>query len=133
MPERTRRAALAVGAGALGVLVLAAFLYDYARRDLIAKGVRIDGVDVGGLHGGAARAKIQRALVARLEAPVVVHRGSRSWTLPPRDAGLTVESIHFTEAELKDYVKAASAAEKPAPPPPKKAKAVRKTKARRKG
>ena len=48
------------------------------------------------------------------------------------DASLTVESIHFTEAELTDYVKAASAAEKPAPPPPKKAKAVRHTKARRK-
>ena len=48
------------------------------------------------------------------------------------DVSLTVESIHFTEAELKDYVKAASAAEKPAPPP-KKAKAVRHTKARRKG
>jgi len=49
------------------------------------------------------------------------------------DAGLTVESIHFTEADLRDYVTAASAAEKPAPPPPKKAKAVRHTKARRKG
>jgi hypothetical protein len=48
------------------------------------------------------------------------------------DASLTVESIHFTEAELKDYVKAASAAEKPAPPP-KKSKAVRHTKARHKG
>jgi hypothetical protein len=49
------------------------------------------------------------------------------------DASLTVDSIHFTEAELKDYVKAASAAEKPAPAPAKKAKAVRKTKAKRKG
>jgi len=49
------------------------------------------------------------------------------------DASLTVESIHFTDAELQDYVKAASAAEKPAPPPPKKAKAVRHTKAKRKG
>jgi hypothetical protein len=49
-------------------------------------------------------------------------------------ASLDVESIHFTEGELKDYVKAASAAEKPAsPPPPKKAKAVRHTKARHKG
>ena len=48
------------------------------------------------------------------------------------DASLTVESIHFTEAELKDYVKAATAAEKPAPPPPKQAKAVRRSKARRK-
>ena len=49
------------------------------------------------------------------------------------DAGLTVDSIHFTEAELEDYANASSAAEKPAPPPPKKAKAVRHTKARRKG
>ena len=48
------------------------------------------------------------------------------------DASLTVESIHFTEAELKDYVKAASAAEKPAPSPAQKTKAVRHTKARRK-
>jgi hypothetical protein len=49
------------------------------------------------------------------------------------DASLDVDSIHFTEAELKDYVKAAGAAEKPAPPPPKKVKAVRHTKARHKG
>jgi hypothetical protein len=49
------------------------------------------------------------------------------------DASLTVESIHFTDAELQDYVKAATAAEKPAPSPPKKAKAVRHTKAKRKG
>jgi hypothetical protein len=49
------------------------------------------------------------------------------------DASLAVDSIHFTEAELKDYVKAASAAEKPAPAPAKKAKAVRRTKAKRKG
>ncbi len=48
------------------------------------------------------------------------------------DAGLMPESIHFSDAELADYVKAASAAEKPAPPP-KKTKAVRRTKGRRKG
>ena len=50
------------------------------------------------------------------------------------DASLTVESIHFTEPELKDYVKAASAAETPPPPPPKKTnKPVRHAKARRRG
>jgi hypothetical protein len=52
------------------------------------------------------------------------------------DASLTVDSIHFTEAELNDYVKAAAAAENPpaaAPAPaPKKAKSGRRTKARRK-
>jgi hypothetical protein len=47
------------------------------------------------------------------------------------DASLTLEAIHFTEAELQNYVKAAAAAEKP-PEPPKKAKPVRHTKARRK-
>ena len=50
-----------------------------------------------------------------------------------RLASLTVEATHFIEAELNDYVKAASAAEEPAPPPPKKAAPVRHTKARRKG
>jgi len=49
------------------------------------------------------------------------------------DANLTLESLHFTEAELTNYVKAASALEKPAPPPPKKTKPARHTKARRKG
>ncbi len=48
------------------------------------------------------------------------------------DASLSVESIHFSETELNDYVKAASAAEKPVQEPPKKAKAVRHGKARRK-
>ena len=39
------------------------------------------------------------------------------------DASLTPESIHFTEAELTGYVKAAAALEHPAPPPPPKKKA----------
>ena len=42
------------------------------------------------------------------------------------------ESIHFTEAELADYVKAATARENPAPAPPQKTKAVRRS-TRRKG
>jgi hypothetical protein len=47
-------------------------------------------------------------------------------------AGLTVESIHFTEAELNDYVKAANAAAAP-PPVVKKAKPSRHPKGRRAG
>jgi len=48
------------------------------------------------------------------------------------DTGLTVESIHFTEAELNGYVKAAKAAEAP-PPEAKPAKAARQAKGRRAG
>ena len=47
------------------------------------------------------------------------------------DASLMPDSIHFTEAELADYVKAASAKEEP-PAPPKKAKATGKAKAKKK-
>jgi hypothetical protein len=58
----------------------------------------------------------------------------RQMTKVLSDASLTLESIHFTDAELADYVKAASAAEAPPPPPPaKKSKPVRHTKAKRKG
>ncbi len=48
------------------------------------------------------------------------------------DAGLTVESIHFSDAELNDYVKAANAAAAP-PPPVKPVKAARQSKSRRAG
>ena len=49
------------------------------------------------------------------------------------DAGLTLESIHYTDAELTDYVKAAGAREKPAPPPPPaKGKAAHAAKGRHK-
>ena len=49
------------------------------------------------------------------------------------DASLDAESIHFTDAELKGYVTAATASEKPATPPPaKKAKTVHHAKAKRK-
>ncbi len=47
------------------------------------------------------------------------------------DAGLTLESIHFTEAELDNYVKTATAASAP-PPEAKPARAAR-TKGRRAG
>jgi ABC-type metal ion transport system substrate-binding protein len=48
------------------------------------------------------------------------------------DAGLTVDSIHFTDAELDGYVKAATAASAP-PPAAKPAKAARQPKRGRAG
>ena len=48
------------------------------------------------------------------------------------DAGLTLESIHFSEAELNGYVTAAKAAEAP-PPEPKPAKATHQPKGRHGG
>jgi lipoprotein-anchoring transpeptidase ErfK/SrfK len=81
-------ALLFVAAGAM-------YLYDHGRRETIANGVRIDGVNVGGLHAAAARAKIQREVVANLNRPVTVRAGAKTWTLSPREAGLTVDTANM--------------------------------------
>src|SRR5947209_8368559 len=90
-------------AGFLTVLVLLAagtYAYDHGRRDVIASGVKVSGVDVGGLHPAAARAKLQRDLVAPLNQPVIVHSGSHSWQLSGRQAGLTVDTTALVSQAL---------------------------------
>jgi lipoprotein-anchoring transpeptidase ErfK/SrfK len=86
-----------VGAVVVAVLALGTYLYDHGRRDLIAEGVRIDGVNVGGLREAAARTKIQDELVGRLNRPVTVRAGARTWTMSPREAGLTVDAGNMVE------------------------------------
>jgi lipoprotein-anchoring transpeptidase ErfK/SrfK len=87
-----RRGRLAIGAAILLVLAAAMYLYDHSRRDVIADGVRIDGVNVGGMREAAALTRIQRVLVARLERPVTVYSGSHQWTLGTREAGLVFDA-----------------------------------------
>src|SRR4051794_470393 len=65
-----------VGGGAVAVAA-----YDHARRDVIAEGVRVAGVPVGGLHAADARARVERALAEPLGRPVVVEAGGRRFTL----------------------------------------------------
>jgi len=88
-------------AGLLGLMLLLAvgvYAYDHARRDQIAKGVRIEGIDVGGLSASAATARLERTVVASMERPVVVSGQGRSWRLTPRRAAVTVD-VHGTVAE----------------------------------
>ena len=77
------------------VLAAAAYVYDHARRDVIANGVRIDGVNVGGLHEAAARAKLERQLLTQLHRPVTVRSGSRKWTLDSSEAHLRVDTANM--------------------------------------
>jgi lipoprotein-anchoring transpeptidase ErfK/SrfK len=82
---------------ALGVAVLVValavgvYIYDHSRRDVIANGVSIDGVAVGGLHEAAARTKLEHDLVAPLSRPVTVRWGSKKWQLSMREAALKVD------------------------------------------
>jgi lipoprotein-anchoring transpeptidase ErfK/SrfK len=80
-----------IAVAAVAVLALAAYLYDHSRRDVIAKGVRIAGVNVGGLHEGAARSKLESDLVSRLNEPVTLKAGKHSWTIDGHEAGLKID------------------------------------------
>jgi lipoprotein-anchoring transpeptidase ErfK/SrfK len=90
-----RRRALPIAALVVAVLaaVLAAgvYLYDHSRREVIASGVRVDGVPIGGLHVAAARTKVERDLVARLNEPVTVTAAGRHWTLPGGAAHMRID------------------------------------------
>src|SRR4051794_39277516 len=55
--------------------------YDGARRDVIAPGVRVAGIPVGGLHADAARARVTEALRAPLSRPIIVRARGRTYKL----------------------------------------------------
>jgi lipoprotein-anchoring transpeptidase ErfK/SrfK len=87
----------AVGVAVLVVLAGAVYLYDHSRRDVIAHGIRIDGVDVGGLNASAARAKLEHEVVLRLDRPVTVRLGSARWVLSARAAAVRVDLANMVE------------------------------------
>ncbi len=78
-------AALVVG------LTAAAYAYDSSRDDLIADGVKVAGVDVGGLHRAAAKRKLEADLSGRLDRPVRIAVAGRRFRLTPARAGLGVD------------------------------------------
>jgi lipoprotein-anchoring transpeptidase ErfK/SrfK len=91
-------------AGLFGLVVVLAFgmyVYDHGRREQIAKGVRIEGVDVGGLSAAAADTRLQRSVAASMEHSVLVSSHGRTWRITPRQAGVAVD-VAGTVAEAVD-------------------------------
>ncbi len=81
-------------AGLLGLAVVLAFAlyaYDHSRRNQIAHGVRIDGIDVGGMSASAATSKIEHGLATSMEQSVVVSSHGHTWRISPRRAGVVVD------------------------------------------
>lgn len=62
--------------------VLAAFAYDSSRKDKIADGVTIGGVDVGGMDEAEAKRAVSRQLLGPLKHSLRVGYDGESWTLP---------------------------------------------------
>jgi lipoprotein-anchoring transpeptidase ErfK/SrfK len=86
--------ALAGGAGGL-------YAYDASRSDVIAHGVSVAGVDLGGLRRDAAAKRLSERLAPRLERPLLVAHGTRTWTLTARDAGVRADVERMVGAALR--------------------------------
>lgn len=87
----------------LGVLALLAggvYAYDSSQDGTIAKGVRVDGVDLSGLSAAKARAKLDRVILAPLRVPITVHLGARTWRLGPREARIAADIDRTVDAAL---------------------------------
>ncbi|MFL5816149.1 MAG: L,D-transpeptidase family protein [Conexibacter sp.] len=72
------------------IAAVSAWAYDHGRRDTIAEGVRVGGVDVGGMSADQARTKLREQLLTRLQRPVVATYEGRRVVLSARRAGVAV-------------------------------------------
>ena len=76
------------------ILTLVGILLGFAfagSSDTIANGVRVDGVDVGGLTRGGATAKLEAKARAVAHVPVVFTAGGRSWRIRPVSLGVEAD------------------------------------------
>jgi hypothetical protein len=98
--RKTRIAAIA----AVLALVLAAagaYAYDSTQKDKIADGVRIAGVDVGGLDSAEATAAVRRQLVAPLRHSLEVTYQGQTWTLSGAELKLHADVDGAVERALE--------------------------------
>jgi lipoprotein-anchoring transpeptidase ErfK/SrfK len=87
-------------AGVFALFGLFAYLYDRGQADVIAPGVRVAGVDVGGLRAEAAITRLRDGVAAPLGRPVVVTSGARRFTMSAQQAGVTVDTRRLVDAAL---------------------------------
>jgi L,D-transpeptidase catalytic domain/Putative peptidoglycan binding domain len=81
-------------ASVLAVLFIAVgglFAYDRSHQNRIAKGVRVAGVEVGGLTAPQAHQRLVRVLTAELDHPILVRGGGRSFRLTPEAVAATYD------------------------------------------
>jgi lipoprotein-anchoring transpeptidase ErfK/SrfK len=87
----TRFIGVAAAVAAVVVLGGALYAYDHARADEIAPGVKVAGVALGGLTPEQARERLEQTIMRPLQRPIVVHHGTKTWTLGPREARIRAD------------------------------------------
>src|SRR5919206_1752698 len=99
------RRRLLVAAGVLttvigaGLTAVGAYAYSWSRAnaDLIARGVTVAGVEVGGLHAADARALVAARLGAQLRRPVQLTYEAHRFVIRPTGAGLRVDVARIVD------------------------------------
>src|SRR5437764_2586236 len=89
-----KRAPFFLAAAVVLVLVggsIGVYAYDSSRQDLIAKGVRVAGIDVGGMRRDAAIRLLQTRLADRINRPIVVRAEHRRFRLSAARAQVTAD------------------------------------------
>jgi lipoprotein-anchoring transpeptidase ErfK/SrfK len=75
----------------LFVLAGAMFAYDSSRRNTIANGIKVGGIDIGGLTTAQARARLRTAYAGRLQRPLVARFHGRGFVLTQRASRVSVD------------------------------------------
>jgi len=83
--------------GAVGV-----YAYDASREDLIAEGITVGGVDVGGLRASEARAVLDDRLAKPLSRPLTVTIDGREFTLSAHRARIRADVEGMVQAALTE-------------------------------
>jgi lipoprotein-anchoring transpeptidase ErfK/SrfK len=81
---------------------VAAYAYDSSRDDLIAEGVTVAGVDVGGMRVDEARRTVARSLEEPLGQPIRVARAGERFRLSAEDAGVRADVAGMVDDALED-------------------------------
>jgi lipoprotein-anchoring transpeptidase ErfK/SrfK len=81
---------------------VAAYAYDSSREDLIAEGVTVAGVDVGGMSADEARRAVARRLDEPLARPISVARAGKRFKLSAQDAGVEADIAGMVDDALQE-------------------------------
>ncbi len=78
-----------------------AYFWDRSNADLIAAGVTIAGLDVGGLHAAEARALLDARLVRPLQRSLRVEHDGHTFVVRPKQAGLRVDVARMVDRAVR--------------------------------
>jgi len=99
---RTRLLVLAAFVAFLGIGgVAGAYFYDDSKKDLIAEGVKVNGVPIGGMTRVEAEKKLSATLLAPLDRPVKVAYKDRTFTLSQKAAAIGIDIRGSVDKALK--------------------------------